>query len=641
MPVASALVWLLTSVASAQPGSLAPEQQERVRDSGLVDAVTVRLVEVWVRVYDARSQPVTGLSAEDFELREDGALVPVVGFEELAADARRSLEPAPVAGGEDVDRPRPAARPAGQVRSPAASSPRSTTALLVDFDALPLAGSSLQLRTLGEWITGRAGSPPGTGQEREGWILMAMRGGSLETRGLVHSAEEIDAWLEELGSRRPDARAIQMAAATRRAIGSIAASYEARCPQEQGVYCDAFCGHTLENALVSAQQAEREERRLVEDRASALEKALFALGGLEGPKTLLLLTDGMVARPGLAAYTYLEQLCPGEADQIRRLMIASDAIPMLQQLATRANAEEVRLVMIDGGGLRTPSTGSVEWNRADTAPAALLDQVERANDQAPLTLLAAETGGEAILEANDLATPLEKAMRRLDSGYLLSFEPPHAPSGERHFLDVKIKGARRGWRVAHRRTYVDKTLEQSLADSIRWRESSLARQLVERGPGGDGSGLGASLSSRCELRQERMHIELEVLLGGEALARRLAFDDRRAERLRLWAHGSTAEGWETTARQRFLDLPADGGATGSAAEHREPSSMAALRTTIELELPITEWSLGVGLRDEVSGETQYLSTALVAPRDEAREESRPGAGRVVCVVPTVGGAVPP
>jgi len=52
----------------------------RAQDSGLGEVVRVRVVEVDVQVTNKKGQPITGLTADDFVLFEDGQPVPIEYF---------------------------------------------------------------------------------------------------------------------------------------------------------------------------------------------------------------------------------------------------------------------------------------------------------------------------------------------------------------------------------------------------------------------------------------------------------------------------------------------------------------------------------------------------------------------------------
>ena len=75
-------------------------------------------------------------------------------------------------------------------------------------------------------------------------------------------------------------------------------------------------------------------------------------------------------------------------------MISSS--PWTTDLGAHANACRATLYPLDAGGLRADSAASVTWADSQFRPSGLVTQIERANLQASLSLLAQATGGKAI-----------------------------------------------------------------------------------------------------------------------------------------------------------------------------------------------------------------------------------------------------
>ncbi|MCY3932156.1 MAG: VWA domain-containing protein, partial [Acidobacteria bacterium] len=125
------LVPVLAAALVALAPAAAPAQTQDADRPAFSEVVDVQLVNVEVWVSDNRGRPVTGLSLEDFEVREDGRPVTVEFFSEVtdAVAARTAAEP----GDQTADTVQQAA--AGAV-------PAEPAHLVLYFDDLHLGPSS-------------------------------------------------------------------------------------------------------------------------------------------------------------------------------------------------------------------------------------------------------------------------------------------------------------------------------------------------------------------------------------------------------------------------------------------------------------------------------------------------------------------
>jgi hypothetical protein len=85
-----------------------------------------------------------------------------------------------------------------------------------------------------------------------------------------------------------------------------------------------------------------------------------------------------------------------------------------------------------------------------------------ANLRNSLTLLASETGGRAILDANDVTADLHRMQDDLESYYSLGYSPAHSGDGREHRIEVRVQ--RSGLQVRHRKSYRDKPAIERAVD---------------------------------------------------------------------------------------------------------------------------------------------------------------------------------
>jgi len=91
-----------------------------------------------------------------------------------------------------------------------------------------------------------------------------------------------------------------------------------------------------------------------------------------------------------------------------------------------------------------------------------IQQIQTANLKGSLTALAADTGGRAMLDANDFLPGLARMQEDFDTYYSLGYTPAHLGDGRDHRIEVKVK--RPGLRVRYLQSYRDKPAMEKVAD---------------------------------------------------------------------------------------------------------------------------------------------------------------------------------
>ena len=121
---------------------------------------------------------------------------------------------------------------------------------------------------------------------------------------------------------------------------------------------------------------------------------------------------------------------------------SGDITNRLQRIADTAVRTGAVLYTVQAGGLSTSFADA-------SSDAVLISGVgngrvfgEDTAAQDPLTQLAADTGGKALLNANDLTTGLKSALRESNDYYLLAWRPEKLVSatGDFHRIEVGVKG---------------------------------------------------------------------------------------------------------------------------------------------------------------------------------------------------------
>lgn len=219
-------------------------------------------------------------------------------------------------------------------------------------------------------------------------------------------------------------------------------------------------------ALGYARQYAEEQMNGVQYTVDALERLIDSLGGLPGRKALVHVSSGVPMNAGEEMfYAVAEKFGGGEAySEIPR----HSTTRLFEQVDRMANTHRVVFYTLDAGGLRGMEFGNAEYaGFVNVRLRSVLDSVVPENLQAPLRLMALETGGLAIVNQNEVLPALQKAAADFRSFYSLGISSSGAAMGRYHEIKVKLREPRRGFRVRHRAGYRSKTKDTRVRESLR------------------------------------------------------------------------------------------------------------------------------------------------------------------------------
>ena len=544
--ITTILLFAWSTGLQAQPPDSAPTQ--------FADQLDVRLVHVDVQVL-RKGRPVTDLLAKDFVLLEDGEPVEIAVFSppDLGGSNGEAVSGTGVTGSAPSEASAAATEGArlGTVAvfvDDVSLPPGQRKRALRTIEALsdPSSSSSLNLLVLRHFQRGRLTlqQPDEAAVDPHGFEGLSRVGAAQEQRAIAFTMQEIQSVLEF--SSCIDARGQLL---------SIADSYAA-------------------NASASSEM-----------RSQLLSDAIEYLGALPGRKLLVVISGRIEIQPGVAILHLLQDLCPElESEFSSRILSVRNMANKLHRVAGLANAHRITLMTVDARGISAPVGTDASLNASRFGGSTLNQMITDANLQSALTQLASETGGSTILNANNIAKPVLASLEQADAIYTLAFYPTHERTGERHVLEVRLAGdAKRRTKLRYRRSYVDRTVPQEWADSLR-----TAARAPELRPD---SSLPNPLGARLSVNTTADGLVAALSLDTEAVATLMSLSDQSERRLRLWLYVVDPEGRETAAREGFLAAPTD------------PGPWLA---NVRLSLPAGEWTVAAGLRDEVTGEISLL-----------------------------------
>src|SRR5688500_9000178 len=386
------------------------------------EAVQVTLVEVPVTVVDREGKAVTGLTAESFELYDEGKRVPIDYFEVLDLTTAAKTADAP---SEALP---PAATRHFLLLFDLANSSPGTIGRAAEA-ATEFVTKELGPRDLGAvaTFTAEAGARMITNFTRDRMLLT----NAIDTLGHPRYFKVADPL---------------MISATRTAEGTGVPADDRRANIDS-VYAEL----TAEQQRMAKTTQDNEMRNRLRIQFSNMGKVARALDRLRGQKQIILLSEGFDARLvqgredlGAEATKEGDTIMAGEVwkvDSEARYGSSSSATDV-RDMGELFRRSDVVLHAIDIKGLRGSS---------DVASATST----RGKSVESLHILTSPTGGTVFKNSNDLGDTFSKMLKQQEVIYLLGFQARSTGKpGKFHTLKVKAANAR-GARVSHRLGYYE------------------------------------------------------------------------------------------------------------------------------------------------------------------------------------------
>ena len=420
--------WLVFAAISwgVVSGQEAGEQESATSFFGAVD---VQVINVDVHVTDDRGQPISDLTLDDFELLEDGRPVEVSDF--FAVVDGRLVS----ANGTESPPSDEATEPVAPVSAPPLpENQRLYLVIYVDnFNLHPLSR---------RWVIDGVEQFLVSYVQPEDRVMVVSydRKLNLRTRGFTNDRELIGGALRD--ATEVTAHAVNRDSERRRVLQEID---RAESPQ-----------YALSEARSHADFVRNEMGFGID----AIRDVVSRLAGIDGRKALLHISDGI---PMIAG----EDLFLAAAERFQGLPYTEqfqyNMSRRINQLTSQANAAGVTLYTLDARGLHGTESDSAEFDYANLRAArALIDNTRDLNLQSSLIEMAADTGGQSILNTNALGPAIRGLNQDLRTYYSLGYQPA-VIDGSYHQLEVRVK--RKGVKVRHRAGYRAKSRDTRVQES--------------------------------------------------------------------------------------------------------------------------------------------------------------------------------
>ncbi len=388
----------------------------------VAETVDVTVTNVDVFVTDSKGQRVSGLKADDFEIRQDGIPQKITNFYA-------------VAGGKVLFEDGSSVPLDSKEKEVVAEVPAEVKAhyvFYIDNQNIQPQNRNRMFKSLKAFI------PQAIGPNAEGMIVTYARsvkirkGFTTEPNELIGAIEQIELDTGGGTNYQSDRRD------TLQRISDAKSSTEAKG------YADNFAKN-LRNDL--------------EFTVDGITSTINSLAGLQGRKNFIYVSEGLPATAGLEMYEAIREKYQDPSASMTEFDY--DMNSRYVKIVSSANANGVTIYTLDASGLQTSELMSAENKTTDIH---VNDFFVRQNTQAPIRMMAEETGGLAAINTNDWKSNLDQIASDFSNFYSLGYRSAKGASDRPHKIDVTVK--KKGLTVRTRTSFVEKSIETRTAEAV-------------------------------------------------------------------------------------------------------------------------------------------------------------------------------
>ena len=341
----------------------------------LVLHIDVNLVQVDAVVYDRHDHPVTNLKPEDFEIYEDGKPQPVTAFSYIQLNPGKNIAP-PAARQSSVDVPAPQKLDVAQVKR--------TIVLVADDLNLSWQSTVFLRRALTKFIDTQMGPNDMVSIARTSTGLGALENFTNDKRELHAAADAVRFYLNG-----------------RAAVGAFAPTVGGFTRQLDSPGLRA--GSETFSGRDENKNDGNSDYLYVLGTMESVASIIDNLRDMPGRKEIILFSDGVPVVPRGDYITEIQHL--------------------LRRVADAANRSSVVLNCVDARGLLTLAGSAGDRTQPSYDPLKESRGQDLADQQAGLIFLAAQTGGRAVLNGNDMTWAIDRVLDDLNGYYLIGYQP--------------------------------------------------------------------------------------------------------------------------------------------------------------------------------------------------------------------------
>jgi VWFA-related protein len=427
---------LLAAVVFAQevpPSDKPPAEKPPTGQVGglrFLDVSEVTVVNVEVTVTNKKG-PVLDLKPSDFEVFQDGKVQELTNF----AVFTREIPAVPTPGAAPVPTLVPAA-PAPEPTPAPKREPRFVAFYVDNEYVLPMNRNRV-INKVADWVYTYLKPPD------QAMVVSYQR--SLKVlQPFTSEAEAVAAALRVM----------------KRYTGGATDAVNSRRQVEDYIEQNSNTASTVLQATDRARSFASEQYNNLTFAVAAIKELVGMMSGLPGKKAIIYVSDGLPMTPGLELFYEIQDSYrnPSVLSQARD----NDATDLFRSLVNTATAAGVTIYTIDSAGLQSDSGIEAERTQPRSPISA---SIMSSNYQDSLSFMADQTGGLAILNANDPTPGLEKIANDFETFYSLGYRLIPSGQDRMHHIQVKVKGHSE-YRLAYRKSYIEKTLPTRIGDRV-------------------------------------------------------------------------------------------------------------------------------------------------------------------------------
>ena len=216
---------------------------------------------------------------------------------------------------------------------------------------------------------------------------------------------------------------------------------------------------SVTEALSIARMYARSLRNDLEFAVDALKTTLNGLAGVEGRKIFIYVSEGLPATAGMELFDAVNNKFRETSATLEQFEF--DMNTRYASIVQAANAHGVTLWPLDATGLAVDDLVSAENRSLETRPNSFL---MRQNTQAPLLMMAEQTGGVAAVNTNDWKKNLNELAQDFSNFYSIGYRASRAGVDRPHRVEVIVK--RKGLKTRARKGFLEKTIETKTAEAV-------------------------------------------------------------------------------------------------------------------------------------------------------------------------------
>jgi VWFA-related protein len=421
--------------------------EERSQWATFFEPVEVPVVNVEVLVTDSDGNPIPGLTAEDFEVFEDGQPVTVTNFYAAPGVARPDSEH------EGPPEDRTAEVPDEEV----------FLAFYIDENNLEPRRRHATLNHLREFL--QEPLPPRVR------AMLVRYDGSLEIQSeftddsetLLRALDEMSSRTGSHFSREAEFLLHEMQAAAASRMFRAAAGGEASS-RTSATSIDLVRAGRAETFLPQIRAIARNLQVRNRQSLSALRQFVGLLSGVSGRKGIVWMGSGLESQMAENLFRSWERLFPGAARSssfdtniaAREYDTATDVAELIRV----ANANRVSFFTLSSfavGGTMTAPPDLAAMTITDSS-----GTVDLLSEDDALLSMSTLTGGRSVAAGEGIRGQLDEFERGLTSYYSLGYRPPSPGDGEYHRIRVRVR--QRGVHLSYREGYQDAAASEQIVD---------------------------------------------------------------------------------------------------------------------------------------------------------------------------------